>query len=339
MNKKPSMDIVIPFYNEQAVVSELFTRLEQLVDSLAAEVTVICVNDGSTDSTLEKLLEAAASARFTVRILSLSRNFGKESALTAGLHHTEADVVISMDGDLQDPPELIEELYQRWLDDEQLDIVIPVRRTRNEDGFLKRTTATLFYWVAQKITDTKMLPQAGDFRLMSRRVITAIEHYGERARFMKGLFATVGFNYATVEYDRPGRPAGKTSFSLWKLWNFALDGITSFSSLPLRIWSYVGFLLAALGLGFAALKVVSTLVFGVDVPGYASTFVVVLFFSGIQLISIGILGEYIGRVFSEVKRRPLYLVDRTHGFDGQFLREVSARHDLPAIARDIDSRD
>ncbi|GAA0803502.1 glycosyltransferase [Cupriavidus gilardii] len=270
----------------------------------------MCINDGSTDRTLERLISAADTDE-RVRVIDLSRNFGKEAAMSAGLAEAQGDIVVPFDADLQDPPEVIGQLVAKWR--EGYDVVLARRVDRTTDTFLKRFSASNFYRLHNKLADVKIPDNVGDFRLMTREVTDAVNSLPESRRFMKGLFAWVGFRTAVIPYSRDRRVAGTTKFSGWKLWNFALEGITSFSSLPLRIWTYFGLLVSALSFLYAAYLVVRTLVHGIDVPGYASIFVSILFFSGIQLIGIGILGEYIGRIYMESKRRPLYLIRAQYG--------------------------
>ena len=242
-----------------------------------------------------------------IRIINFSRNFGKEAALTAGLDKARGEAAIPIDVDLQDPPELIKELVARWR--EGYDVVLAKRANRTSDSFAKRVSADLFYKLNGKISNVDIPNNVGDFRLMSKRVVEALKQLPENQRFMKGLFAWVGFKTVVIEYVREKREAGQSSFNGWKLWNFALDGITSFSTLPLRIWLYIGALVSFLSFLYGSFIILKTLIFGVDLPGYASLAVIMLFLGGIQLIGIGILGEYIGRIYSESKRRPSYIIE------------------------------
>jgi len=246
-----------------------------------------------------------------VRVVDLSRNFGKEAAMTAGIDIAKGDAVIPFDADLQDPPELIPDLVAKWR--EGFDVVLARRSERRTDTALKRKSASLFYRFHNAISDIKIPENAGDFRLMSRQTVEALKQLPENRRFMKGLFAWVGFNTASVEYARRPRAGGTTKFSGWKLWNFALEGITSFSTLPLRIWTYIGTMTAAASLIYAAYLILRTIVHGRDLPGYASIITAVLFLGGIQLIGMGVIGEYVGRMYVEVKRRPIYIVRKTYG--------------------------
>ena len=269
------------------------------------------MDDGSTDSTLSELIELTKKdTRF--HILEFSRNFGKEAALSAGIDFANGDAVIPIDADLQDPPELIIKMVQLWKDGAE--VVLAKRVDRSTDSFMKRKTASLFYKLHNKLSTSMRIPEnVGDFRLMDRVVVDALKQLPERQRFMKGLFAWVGFKSVTVEYSRSSRSAGETKFSGWRLWNFALEGITSFSLVPLKIWTYLGLFGAFLAFLYASFIIVRTLIFGIVLPGYASLLVVVLFFGSLQLISIGILGEYIGRIYFETKNRPLYIVRKRYG--------------------------
>ena len=272
------------------------------------------VDDGSNDETIA----AIAAAHFReprVRAISLSRNFGKEAAITAGLEHARGEAVVPMDVDMQDPPEVLVEMVAKWR--EGYEMVFGVRRNRATDSVSKRMTANLFYRTHNWISNDKIPENAGDFRLLDRKVVDAIRSLPERNRFMKGLFAWAGFRQTAVEYDRLERNTGESKFNYWKLWTLALDGITSASTAPLRVWSYVGAMIAFLAMCYALFIASRTLLFGVDMPGYASIMVSVLFLGGVQLISLGILGEYVGRILTETKQRPLYVVRDRIGFEGR----------------------
>ncbi|MEI8054692.1 MAG: glycosyltransferase family 2 protein [bacterium] len=234
------------------------------------------------------------------------RNFRKEAALTAGIDFATGDAVIPIDADLQDPPELIVTMLQKW--EEGFEVVLAKRRKRLGDSWLKRNSANCFYKFHNWLADFKIPDNVGDFRLMDRAVVEALKKLSERQRFMKGLFAWIGFKSTIIEYDRSIRISGTTKWNKWKLWNFAIDGITSFSTLPLRIWSYLGFLLALFAFLYGSWIMLRTVISGVDLPGYASLFVAILFIGGVQLIGIGVLGEYLGRVYQETKQRPIYVV-------------------------------
>ena len=308
------ISIIIPLYNESTGIKHLFARLTPVLQQLKTSYEIICINDGSQDNTLEKLLEFTRKDRTrTIKIINLSRNFGKEIALTAGIDYAKGAAVIPIDADLQDPPELIEELIAKWR--EGYDVVYATRRSRQGETWLKKISAKAFYSTIGKMSHVPIPANTGDFRLLDRRVVEAVKKLPERTRFMKGLFAWVGYKQTCVLFDREPRYSGKTTWNYWKLWNFALDGIISFSFLPLKVWSYVGISISLVSLMYALILVVRTLVYGVDVPGYASLMVAILFLGGIQLITLGVLGEYLGRVYEEVKGRPLYFVREEYGFD------------------------
>jgi glycosyltransferase involved in cell wall biosynthesis len=318
MTDRPLISIVAPFYNEEEGVEAFHQRLTQVVDAIPdVRIEFVCVNDGSRDATLARLIEIA-KRDIRVRVIDLSRNFGKEAALTAGLDEAQGDAVIPIDADLQDPPELIPAFITKWR--EGFDVVTARRIDRQSDSFLKRKTAELFYRFHNSIADTAIPENVGDFRLMDRSVVAALKTLPERRRFMKGLFAWVGFRGTVIDYVREARVAGTSKFTGWRLWNFALEGITSFSTIPLRMWTYIGGSLAILAFGYALFIIGRTFVFGIDVPGYASLLAIVLFLGGVQLIGIGVIGEYIGRIYQESKRRPVYIVR------GRFQDSVYARH-------------
>lgn len=309
--EKIVLTLVVPVFNESETVSPFVDRVKKVFDAFDwISLDIVFVNDGSTDDTLERLLELKNKHR-NIRVIDLSRNFGKEAALTAGLKMASGHVVVPIDVDLQDPPELIIEMIKRWR--EGYDVVVGKRINRDSDSWAKRKSATWFYRIHNKISDIKIPESVGDFRLMDRSVVEALNELPESRRFMKGLFAWVGFRTAVVEYARPERIAGTTKFNGWRLWNFALEGITSFSTYPLRIWSYIGGVVASISFLFAISIVLKVLLYGVDVPGYASVIVAVTFLGGLQLVGIGIIGEYLGRVYIESKRRPVYLVRRIYG--------------------------
>ncbi|CAM3821145.1 glycosyltransferase family 2 protein [Polynucleobacter arcticus] len=300
------LSLVVPVFNEQETIdffiekiSSVFSQEEQLT------VEMIFINDGSTDETLERLIKRQQTDQ-RIKIVDLSRNFGKEAALTAGLDIASGEVVVPIDVDLQDPPELILEMIQLWR--EGYEVVLGKRVNRSSDHWLKRVTASWFYRIHNKIASPKLPVNVGDFRLMDRCVVDAIKKLPESHRFMKGLFAWVGFKTACVDYVRPERIAGSTKFNGWKLWNFAIEGLTSFSTAPMRTWIYIGFLVAFPSFIFSIFILFRVLIFGIDVPGYASIMVAVTFLGGLQLIGIGVLGEYLGRTYMESKRRPIFLI-------------------------------
>jgi glycosyltransferase involved in cell wall biosynthesis len=302
---RADISVVVPAYNEAKVLPEFHRRLAGVLDSLGTASEVVYVNDGSTDETLSVLQRLRASDK-RVAIVDLSRNFGKEIALTAGLDHAVGDAVVVVDADLQDPPELIPELVAHWR--EGYDVVYAQRRSRAGETFFKKTSAAAFYRIMQKVGAVDLPRQAGDFRLLSRPAVEAVKQVREQHRFMKGLFAWVGFPQKAVLYDRDPRAAGSTKWTYWKLWNLSLEGITSFTIAPLKLATYLGLVTAVGAFFYGMYIIVDTLVFGNPVPGYPSLMVVVLFLGGIQLIFLGIVGEYLGRVFNETKRRPLYFV-------------------------------
>jgi glycosyltransferase involved in cell wall biosynthesis len=315
------LSLIVPCHNEAEAAPLFVAAVTPYASSCCDELEVVFIDDGSTDATLA-VLEALARDDARIRVVVLSRNFGKEAALTAGLTYASGDIVIPMDCDLQDPPAVIPLLVAQWRDGAL--VVQARRRTRTHDAWLKRTSAHVFYRVMSRLADVPIPENAGDFRLMDRRVVAALLTFPERNRFMKGLMAACGFRQAEVWYDRAPRAAGATKFNFWRLWNFALDGITGFTTLPLRVWSYVGALVALAAVGYAAWTVARTLFFGVVLPGYASLLTVVLLLGAAQLIGIGILGEYLARVVKETKRRPLFLVSHLVGFDAS-LRLVEFR--------------
>lgn len=302
------ISIICPFYNEEKMVSFFFNELLKTVALINDEVEIICINDGSVDRTLQKLIEQknAAPEHVLIRIIDFSRNFGKEAALTAGIDHARGDAAIPIDTDLQDPPELITALIDKWR--EGYEVVLAKRCDRTSDTWLKRKTAEWFYQLHNSISSPPIPENVGDFRLLNRSAVEALKKLPERERFMKGLFNWVGFKTAEIEYVRLSRKAGETKFPLLKLWNFALDGITSFSTVPLRIWSYLGFIISLFAFAYGSLIIIRTLIQGVDIPGYASLLVIILFLGGLQLIGIGVLGEYLGRIYMETKNRPVYII-------------------------------
>lgn len=315
--RKPTpvaISIVIPMRNEALALEALFARLIPALVRLQMSYEIICIDDGSTDSTLELLLRVRAQHP-AVRVLSLSRNFGKDVALSAGLEHARGAAVVPLDADLQDPPELIEAMVAKWR--EGFDVVYATRDGRAGESLLKRASAKYFYRIFDRITDFPVPHDTGDFRLLDRRVVDVLIRLPERTRFMKGLFAWVGFKQAAITFDRPERSGGTSQWSYWRLWNFALDAVTSFSSLPLKVWSYLGVVISLFAFLYALFLAGLKIVRGIDVPGYASIMVAVLFFGGVQLISLGVIGEYLARTYNEVKGRPLYLVRDRWGFDDE----------------------
>ena len=310
MAQRPLVSIVTPFYNEGEGVKHFYQVMAQTMEQLPNyDFELVCVDDGSRDNSLEQLI-AISKADPRVTVLEFSRNFGKEPAMTAGIDAATGDCVIPMDADLQDPPALISEMLNKW--QEGAEVVLAKRVDRSTDSYSKRTTALMFYRLHNALSHLQIPENVGDYRLMDRIVVDALKQLPERQRFMKGLFAWVGFRTATVEYIRDARVVGETKFSGWKLWNFAIEGITSFSLAPLKMWTYVGGIGAIFAFLYASFIVIRTLIFGIDLPGYASLLVVTLFFASLQLISLGVIGEYIGRIYFESKQRPLYLIRKKY---------------------------
>jgi polyisoprenyl-phosphate glycosyltransferase len=306
--------LVIPVKDEEAAIGPCLARvipvLEGMDDPAANSFEILFVDDGSSDSTLEMIRKAhAADPR--IRGISLSRNFGKEAALTAGLDAARGLAVVPLDVDLQDPPEALPKMVAQWR--AGYEVVYGVRDNRETDSLPKRITADFYYRAHNWLSNDKIPEHAGDFRLLDRKVVDVIRRMPERNRFMKGLFAWAGFKQAAVSYHREERRVGKTKFNYWKLWTLAIDGITSASTVPLRVWSYLGGFVALGALGYALFIVIRTLTTGIVVPGYASLMVAILFLGGLQLLSLGVLGEYVGRILTETKARPLYVVRETIG--------------------------
>ncbi|CAN5344234.1 glycosyltransferase family 2 protein [soil metagenome] len=310
---RPELTVVVPVYNEDAVLPEFHARLTRVLDAAVSSHEVLYVNDGSRDGSLA-LMRALHQSDPRVSVVDLSRNFGKEIAMTAGLDRARGDAVVVIDADLQDPPELIPKLVVRWR--EGYDNVYASRRNRSGESWAKKATAAWFYKVMGTVSRVEIPRNTGDFRLLSRRAVEALGTLREQHRFMKGLFAWIGFPSVAVEYDRDPRHAGVSKFNYWKLWNFALEGITSFTIAPLRLATYFGGLVALGAIVAIIVIVAKTLLIGDPVRGYPSLMCAVLFLGGVQLIAVGTLGEYIGRMFNETKQRPLYLVNQYLPGDG-----------------------
>jgi len=307
----PVVSLVVPCYNEADGLASFWARASDALDALGVPAEAVFVDDGSRDATFAAL-SALAARDPRVRVVALSRNFGKEIALAAGLDHARGDAVVPIDADLQHPPELIADLVARWR--EGNDVVIALRRDRATDALPRRVASNLFHRLFSSVSATAVPRGAGDFRLLARPVVEALRRMPERTRYMKGMYAWVGFRTSTVDYDVEDRAAGRSRYGLVKLWRLAIDGIVSFSALPLRVSSFLGALFALVAIAYGAWLVVRTMAHGVDVPGYASLMVVVLFLGGVQLLSLGVIGEYLGRVYDEVKARPLYVVRARVGF-------------------------
>ena len=299
------LSIVVPAYNEADVLPRFHERLVAVLEALPLSAEIVYVDDGSTDAT-HQVMRNLAERDGRVAIVELSRNFGKEIALTAGLDYARGDAVVVIDADLQDPPELIPELVRRW--HEGYDVVYAKRIARDGESSFKKFTAYAFYRTIGRMSRVQIPRDTGDFRLLSRRAVQALAKLREQHRFMKGLFAWIGYPQVAVPYRREPRHAGETKWNYWRLWNFALEGITAFTTAPLRLATYLGLVTAIAAFVYAAIVVYKTLAFGDPVRGYPSLMVVVLFLGGVQLITIGIIGEYLGRMFDETKGRPLYLV-------------------------------
>lgn len=318
-----TLSIIVPLYNEADNIDSFLIRSERVVENLMKNLggsyEIIFVNDGSFDGTAEKLL-AHHERNSSIKIVNLSRNFGKENALSAGIFYSTGAAVVPMDVDLQDPPELIPDLFQKWL--EGYDVVYATRGNRDSDPWMKRLTSFGFFRLYNHFAETQIPNNTGDFRLMDRRVIEALRYLPERNRFMKGLFTWVGFRQIGVEFSREPRSSGESKWNYRRLWNLALDGITSSSTLPLRIWTYIGLSISFLAFSFGLFLILRTIVQGVDVPGYASLMVTVLFLGGINFFTLGILGEYIGRISTEVKGRPHFLVRDTYGLHSTAQQEL-----------------
>ena len=319
----PLVSIVIPLFNEEPVVDTLYARLMQVIDGHRLRAEVVLVNDGSTDGTMDKV-RRICERDDRVRVLGFSRNFGHQMAITAGIERAAGDVVVVMDADLQDPPEVIPEMLRKWR--EGYAVVHAVRTARKGESYPKRATAALFYRLLRRLTDVEISVDAGDFRLMDRKVVDQLTRMPERFRFVRGMVSWVGFRQGSVGYVREDRVAGETKYPWRKMVRFALDGIFSFSQVPLRLSSALGFLSSGLAFLFMIYGLVVRAFFPAHaVTGWASIFVALLFLGGVQLISVGILGEYLGRIYDEVKRRPLYIADEEINFGAGPISTSSAR--------------
>lgn len=308
------LSVVIPCYNEENGVGPLFAQLIPALDALDVPYEVVCINDGSRDATLDRLLEVAKTLP-RVTVVDLSRNFGKERALSAGLAQARGEVIVPMDADLQHPPEVIATMIDKWRDGYEM--VYAVRDSRAGQGLMARLFAHAFYWCFDHLSEVPLPREVGDFRLMDRKVVDAINAMPERSRFMKGIFAWVGFRQTGILYHQRERATGTTKFNFLRLLRFAFDGLTAFSNFPLRVWSVIGATISTLAFIYIVVRIVRTLLFGIDVPGYESILASVLFLGGMQLLTLGILGDYLGRVFDEVKGRPLFIVREVYGWSGR----------------------
>jgi len=299
------ISLVVPVFNEEEAIPFFYEEVRHCSHFQDIDVELVFVDDGSHDNT-RKLIKSFCEEDKGVVLVCFSRNFGKEAALFAGLSYATGDVVIPIDVDLQDPVDVIPAMLAEWRNG--ADVVLAKRADRKHDSYLKRRTAELFYKLHNQISHPPIEENVGDFRLMSRKVVTAILAMPERNLFMKGILSWVGFRTVVVEYERAARVAGNSKFNGWKLWNLALEGITSFSTVPLRMWTYVGSLVASLALGYALWMVVAKILWGNPVPGYPSLMTAILFLGGVQLVGIGVLGEYVGRIYLETKQRPRFVL-------------------------------
>ena len=310
------LSIIVPCYNESEVV-EIFSAMvgnNGILNNLGLNCELVFINDGSKDNTLE-LLKAqkeiySNKSNLDIKIVNLSRNFGKEAAMSAGFSVASGEAIVPMDADLQHPASLIPKFVELWR--QGYDVVLAKRANRQDESALKRFCSSIFYKLNNKISEIEIPQNVGDFRLFTKKVLNAINSLPENQRFMKGIFAWVGFRSITIEYEEQERIAGSSKFNGWKLWNFALQGITGFGTLPLRIWTYIGFIVSFLAFIYASFLILRTLIMGIDLPGYASLVVIILFLGGLQLIGVGILGEYVGRIYMESKRRPPFIIDEIY---------------------------
>ena len=311
------LSIIVPCYNESEVVENFFSAMvgnNGILNNLGLNCELVFINDGSKDNTLE-LLKAqkeiySNKSNLDIKIVNLSRNFGKEAAMSAGFSVASGEAIVPMDADLQHPASLIPKFVELWR--QGYDVVLAKRVNRQDESALKRFCSSIFYKLNNKISEIEIPQNVGDFRLFTKKVLNAINSLPENQRFMKGIFAWVGFRSITIEYEEQERIAGSSKFNGWKLWNFALQGITGFGTLPLRIWTYIGFIVSFFAFIYASFLILRTLIMGIDLPGYASLVVIILFLGGLQLIGIGILGEYVGRIYMESKRRPPFIIDEIY---------------------------
>lgn len=302
---------VVPVFNEEAVIASFVEALQAELRQLTDRFEIILVDDGSQDHTVNAILGLPKS--YHAKLLSFSRNFGKETALTAGIEHASGDVTILMDADFQHPIATLREFLQQWA--QGYDMVYGIRMHREAESYIKRNFAHLFYWLMKKMTKIDMPSNAGDFRLLDKKMTQALKQFPERTRFMKGLYAWVGYKKIGIPFEVQDRAAGKSSWNFARLADLAITGITSFSDVPLRVWGLIGFFISLISLVYAVMIVTETLIYGADLPGYPTLIVAIMFLGGIQLLSVGILGEYIARIFTEVKQRPKYLLQIKDGFD------------------------
>ncbi|NSX56910.1 glycosyltransferase family 2 protein [Sulfitobacter sp. 1151] len=308
-DKDPELSIIIPVFNEQNAIWPFLTTMQNALSELHETIEYVFVDDGSTDATVQEI-RSRMDSDLQIKLLVLSRNFGKDSALAAGLMHASGRAAIPIDVDLQDSPNVIPEMVTKWHAGAK--VVNAKRVDRKNDSPLKRQSARLYYRIFNAMAEYPIPPDVGDFRLIDRQVIDILNTMPEKARFNKDLFSWVGFESAEVIFDRQARQTGRTKWSFWKLWNFGLDGLFGASTVPLRLWSYLGFCLAIASFIYAVYVLIRTVLFGIDTPGYASTLIIILFFGGLNMLSVGILGEYVGRIYREVRDRPLYIIQQTY---------------------------
>lgn len=324
MGPKTSVTLLVPVLDEEDAIPAFLARCVPIMESVVRDqlaggrYAILFVDDGSSDST-NAIVMAASAANPNIQLVRFSRNFGKEAAIAAGFRHAGGDAVIPIDVDLQDPPELIPDMVRLWLDGAEM--VNAVRAARHTDRFAKRASARGFYRLYNAVADVPITSDAGDFRLLDRVAVDALNALPERIRFTKGLYSWIGFKTVDLPFDRSERSAGTTKWPWRRLWGFALDGLFASTTKPLRIWSYLGILFGMCAFVYATYIVLRTMIFGVDVPGYASLIVVILFLGGLNLLSLGILGEYVGRIATEVRDRPLYVVRETHGLPAPEARQ------------------
>jgi len=326
LSSSPTLSLVVPAYNEERNIAAFLAAVKPVLESIGETFEIIFIDDGSKDGTFG-MLAAAASQDSRIKVIGLARNFGKDIALSAGLAHATGQAAIPIDCDLQHPPELIPQFVAKWR--EGYDMVIGVRNKRDEEGFFRRSLSRMYYKIMRSMTSVEIPPNAGDFRLIDRKILDVIGKMPERHRFMKGIFAWPGFKVAPIEFQANVRGNDtRSTWSFFKLWRFALDGLFSFSTAPLKMWTYVGLLSAGGAFVYLVITLIQKIFFGIDAAGYASLLIVLLFFNGLLMISNGIQGEYIARIFEEVKGRPLYVVGQTIGFEQKAqaapAREISA---------------
>lgn len=309
--KEVFISCIVPVYNEEKLITKFLSQLKESLSQLAHQFEILVVDDGSRDQTLDKILNLPK--HYPIKLIRFSRNFGKETALMAGLEHCTGELAILMDADFQHPIDLLPTFLNYW--GEGYDMVYGLRQNRDSETPMKRNFAHLFYWLMTKITKIDIPSHAGDFRLLDRKVIDSLNRFRERTRFMKGLYAWVGFEKIGVPYQVHERAEGKSGWGFGKLTELAITGITSFSDVPLRVWGLIGFIISFLSLIYAIYIIAVTLIYGADLPGFPTLVVAIMFLGGIQLLSVGILGEYIARIFTEVKQRPNYIIEFKMGFD------------------------